>query len=142
MLKMEDPVLAYELAEATVLRVSPDGEPWSSAWCDPLRNVPSVAGPRAAFGMSPKAPFRVGCEPREVPIKSCVLALALSRSLALSLATRGAAGKNCAKLALVLRVIVGDLLPLPPRPSANHPNARGNSAQRHHAFKLMWRYES
>ena len=107
-LRTEEAVLACELAEPTALRVSPGSDSTSSdcrcvaSETEPSRPVLDVRpGPGAssacwvdedAKGL--RWPFVVAAAAACVGDDSCTLDFARSRSVALSLAARGADGKN------------------------------------------------
>lgn len=110
-LKTEDAVLACELAEPTPFRRSPCRDSVSSAWGAAVSVGAILVSPAAGAG-----PALLARDCREdVAVSATDLTLGdpivcdfpFSRSFALSLAARGAEGKNCAKLAPDARDIVG-----------------------------------
>ena len=124
-LKTDEAALVWELVEETVFRMSPARDSvssvagWAASDTEPSRRDLDTVGSswRAAARMGVWRPLGEG----EWGWESAVLVLALSRSLARSLAALGAAGKNWAKLAPegggIARIWI--LSPLPPS-SAHH----------------------
>ena len=109
-LDAEDTVLAYELAEPTPFRMSPGGDALSSV--DGAAESVTVILPSPAGRIEPASSAR-DCERarglsagRGLAEESGICDLDFSLSFALSLAARGAEGKNCAKLADGARDIV------------------------------------
>lgn len=109
-LNADDIVLAYELADPTPFRISPGGDALSSAdgtaesvaWIllSPAGRIEPASSARAYEAPRGLSAARVLVE------ESGYCDLDFSLSFALSLAARGADGKNCAKLAAGARDIV------------------------------------
>ena len=110
-LNTDDIVLAYELADPTPFKISPGGDDAISSAGGAAESVTGILL-SSAGRVEPASSARV-CEDtnglsavRSLLVESEIWDFDFSLSFALSLAARGADGKNCAKLAAGARDIV------------------------------------